>query len=153
MILAPAGEKVVEHYSFYGAFATSIEYGVIFGSQPIGTLPAAYLSQVGDHFLLAGRRWQVLEIHDRQKVISVNPAKGRKPTGFYGASGEIHPRVRREMKNVILSQNRYRYLDSRADELLQQARQIAVQTGLDKSDWLELGSFGLHGRELKSNEH
>lgn len=139
LILAPAGEDIVGHYSFYSAFASSVEFSVVFGSQKIGTLPAVYLPQVADHFLLAGRRWQVLEIHDQQKEILVMPAKGRKPTKFFGGSGEIHRRVREMMKSVLNSKKQFGYLNDGANDLLEQARGVANSTGLSNSDWVALG--------------
>ena len=56
-ILSPEGESIVNHYSFYSAFATSVEYAVLYSGQPIGTLPSLYVPRPGDHFILGGRRW------------------------------------------------------------------------------------------------
>ena len=67
------------------------------------------------------------------------PAKGRKPTKFFGGSGEIHRRVREMMKSVLNSKKQFGYLNDGANDLLEQARGVANSTGLSNSDWVALG--------------
>ena len=130
LILAPKGEAIVNHYSFYSAFASDVEYSVIYGSVLIGTLPALYLPQFNDHFLLAGRRWQVVSVDDERKAVTVKPARGKKPPKFLGGGGEIHPRVLEMMQEVVLSDRPFNYLNAAAVRLLSDARATALQAGL-----------------------
>ena len=94
LILGLVGEQIVRHYEFYAAFAAPPEYRVVHGSRAIGRLSAGAVPRPGDHILLAGRRWQVLEVDDRREEISVfaqhlggschyfRPAVGRLIRGF-----------------------------------------------------------------------
>jgi ATP-dependent Lhr-like helicase len=130
LILAPQGEAVVNHYSFYSAFASDVEYSVVYGGTLIGMLPALFLPQFNDHFLLAGRRWQVVSVDDERKEVTVKPAHGKKPPKFFGGHGEIHPRVRQMMREVLLGDRQFSYLNSTAIRLLSDARATALRAGL-----------------------
>ena len=138
LILGIKGENIVEHYTFYSAFFSSVEYAVVFGSEQIGTLPAKNLPQLGDHFLLAGRRWQVLQIEEEHRQIIVKRSSGRKATKFLGQGGEIHPRVRKEMKKALVSHKTYAYLSSGAADLLSEARAVARRVNLESDNWVAL---------------
>lgn len=138
LILAPKGEALVNHYSFYSAFASAIDYSVVYGSALIGTLPAIFLPQLNDHFLLGGRRWQVESVDDDRKQITVRPAHGKKPPMFFGAGGEIHPRVRQMMREVVLDDRQFRYLNATAAQLLSNARATALQAGLGQGSFITL---------------
>lgn len=138
LILAPKGEAIVNHYSFYSAFASAVDYSVTYGSTLIGTLPALYLPQVNEHFLLAGRRWQVVSVDDDRKEITVRRARGKKPPRFSGAGGEIHPRVREMMREVILGDRQFSYLNATAGRLLSDARSTARRAGLAQQSLVTL---------------
>ena len=62
--------EVFDQLCSRGAFR-AIDYSVIYGSTLIGTLPALFLPQLNDHFLLAARRWQVLSVDDDRKEVIV----------------------------------------------------------------------------------
>jgi ATP-dependent Lhr-like helicase len=83
--------------------------------------------------LFAGRRWQVTTIDDRRKELTVIPARGRKKPKFQGSSGEIHPRVREAMRDVLISERTVPYLNAEGAEMLADARNSARQAGLDHS--------------------
>jgi ATP-dependent Lhr-like helicase len=72
IILAPAGEKIVEARDFYAAFLVEIEYCVEQHGEQIGLLPLSKLPNVKKLILLAGRRWQVEAIyHDQRQVVVI----------------------------------------------------------------------------------
>ncbi|WP_372718041.1 DEAD/DEAH box helicase [Novipirellula sp.] len=125
LILAPKGEQMVRHYSFYSAFASGSDYSVLHRSVPIGMLPADSLPKIDDHFLLGGRRWQVMNIDDSQREVIVKKAQGKKPPKFFGGGGEIHPRVREKMKQIVCSNQSLPYLDDAAAILFTQAQETA----------------------------
>ena len=138
LILGVKGESIVEHYTFYSAFFSSVEYAVVFGSEQIGTLPAKNLPQPSDHFLLAGRRWQVLQIDEEHRQIIVKRSSGRKATKFLGQGGEIHPRIREEMRKALVTDKPYSYLSSGAVDLLSDARTVARRIELASDSWVAL---------------
>ncbi|MEN6365647.1 MAG: exonuclease domain-containing protein [Thermoguttaceae bacterium] len=142
LILAPKGEQVVGHYSFYSAFATPVEYTVVFKTSSIGRLPSLSLPREHDHLLLAARRWEVVSVdHDRCEILVV-PAQGRKAPRFLGSVGEIHPRTRQMMREVLLSGNDFPYLNETATELLRQARQTAQTSNFSNQALVTLGKEG-----------
>lgn len=138
LILAPKGEAIVNHYSFYSAFASAVDYSVIYGGTLIGTLPALFVPQVADHVLLGGRRWQVVSVDDDRSEVTVRPARGKKPPKFLGAGGEIHPRVRQMMRAVLLGDGQLNYLNATAMRLLRDARTTALQAGLAQRSLIAL---------------
>ena len=138
LILAPKGEQLVRHYSFYSAFASGVEYSVVYRSQPVGTLPALGLPKLNDHLLLGGRRWQVISIDDSRKEIVVKRAKGKKRPKFFGGAGEIHTRVREAMRKALLCEKRYAYLDATGQELIRSVRETAAQANLKEQSLISL---------------
>ena len=138
LILAPKGEQMVRHYSFYSAFASGIDYSVMHRSVPIGMLPADSLPKVDEHFILGGRRWQVVSIDDQRREIIVKRAKGRKPPRFFGSGGEIHQRIRQKMKEIVCSDRELQYLDEAAAELLTQSRATAIAARLHETSFVSL---------------
>ena len=114
---------------FYSSFATPQELVVRYQGRTVGSLSALYVPQPGDHFLLAGRRWQVIEVNLRQAEILVRPAVGRKPPKFAGGGGEIHARIREEMRRVISNDADFEYLDATGSEFLRDSRSAFRDAG------------------------
>jgi ATP-dependent Lhr-like helicase len=93
-----------------------------------------------DHLLLAGRRWQVIDVDTQREEINVKPARGKKATPFTGSGGEIHDRVRTKMKEVVLGTKPIPYLNQGALDWLREARAIATDAGLDRTAWHDISS-------------
>lgn len=125
LVLGEVGERIVEHYSFYAAFATDPELKVIAGGEEIGVVHAP--TPVGEHLILAGRRWCVDAIDLDRKELLVSRAKGRKKPWFNPSVGTIHPAVHAKMKELALGTSVPAYLDETASEMLANARVTAAQ--------------------------
>jgi len=138
LILGLAGERVVESYEFYSAFATSPEYRVVHQGALLGTLPSIYIPPVGDHLLLAGRRWQVIGADHDRREITVRPGRGRKAPLFDGGGGIIHPAVRSAMRDALFSDRSFSYLNDAATRLLSEARMTARNASLHRHCLLEI---------------
>lgn len=67
LLLGPAGERIVEHYSFYAVFETPDEYRVLFGSRTLGTIPIVTPLAPDVTIIFAGRRWRVRAVHERTR--------------------------------------------------------------------------------------
>lgn len=134
LILALSGERITSNFAFYAAFQTTDEFTIRCGQEEIGKLPATVIPRVGEHLLLGGKRWQVTEIIIEKKLVLVVLSPGKKPTPFPGAGGEIHTRVMREIKTVLLNSDEPLYLDQNSKTLLRAARQTARVVRLDKTD-------------------
>ena len=126
LILGLRGEQLRRDRGFYAVFPTPEEYSVLHGGQALGTLECA--PEKDDHLLFAGKRWRVVDVdHDRLEL-QVAPARGWKRPKFGGAGGEVHPRVREKMREVLAASSAYVYLSGEGREALEYARQ-AAQTG------------------------
>lgn len=133
LILGLLGERITANFDFYAVFQTTDQFTIRCGQEEIGKLPVDVIPPVGEHLLLAGKRWRVGEIILNQKLVLVTLSPGKKPTPFPGAAGEIHTRVVQEMKTVLLNNDEPAYLDQNSKILLRAARQTARVVGLDKT--------------------
>ena len=138
LILGLKGEELVDDYNFYAAFASPPEYRVVQQGTPLGMLPTDKLPSVGDHLLLAGRRWRVTAIdHDRREV-AVQPGRGRKAPLFAGGLGDVHDVVRQRMRDILFGSQRFPYLNDEGQQLLEESRKTAENAGLRQSDFVRL---------------
>ena len=131
LLLGREGERVVEHYSFYAVFHTPHEYRVVYDAKTLGTVPVDAPLTPDMTIIFVGRRWRVLEVHDREKVIEVTPDHAGKPPTFGGDPGEIHERVIQRMREVLLADNLPPFLDDTAVEVLSSARAAYGRSRLD----------------------
>ena len=125
------GERVVEHYSFYAVFQTPQEYRVVYDAKTLGTIPVDAPLAADMTIIFSGRRWRVLEIHDREKVIEVTPDYAGKPPTFGGDPGEIHKKIIQRMREVLLADYLPSFLDDTAVEVLSSARASYRRSRLD----------------------
>ena len=140
LILGTEGEKITAHHSFYAAFQTSEEFTIRHDDHAIGQLPAERIPPVGEHILLAGRRWQIADIVPQSATVFVIPAKGKRLPAFHSEGGDIHTRVVREMRKVLLSDDVPGYLDAAAKSLLVGSRRFAAATGVAAQGFMDNGS-------------
>jgi ATP-dependent Lhr-like helicase len=146
LIVGLAGERIVNHYKFYGVFREDELYAVRCGSEELGTLvdpPPA-----GDRVAIAGRVWEVLEIDIKRKLVFVELVEGIVPAYFGLCPGEIKTKVLERMHRALYEDTRYPYLDERAFSRLQEARRLAANAGdsplvhLGGDSWCLLPSLG-----------
>jgi ATP-dependent Lhr-like helicase len=143
LVLGPKGERIVDHYSFYAAFATPEEYRVVAGGRTLGTLPIDRPFTPGDYLVFAGRRWRVLDISDEQKTIQVERARGGRVPHFGGSGAAVHGEVRKEMLAVYKSRDDPSFLDATARGLLQEARDNFARLGLGTKRVIPYGDGSL----------
>ncbi len=134
IILAPAGERIVESRDFYAAFTGSVDYSIEHHGTKIGVLPLLSVPPVGEHLLLAGRRWVVEDINHDARRAEIAAARGWKRPWFAGQRGDIHERVMQRMRDVLRGDGGFSYLDKAATERLTQAREVFKLAGLHISD-------------------
>ncbi|MBW4555468.1 MAG: DEAD/DEAH box helicase [Trichormus sp. ATA11-4-KO1] len=136
LIIGLAGEKIVGKFQFYAVFADNQEYIVKQGSTDIGSI--AMPPPVGNQFALAGRTWEVIEVDFKKKIILVKQVAGKATIYWRGGSGCIHTRVLQKMRQVLIEDVEYSYLQNNAYKRLQKVRQIVQKAGLDKHNILQL---------------
>lgn len=129
LIMGESGEKRFGRRNFlelYSVFETPDEIRVLTtDNRVIGTLLAWFVQQVGSEefvFLLAGRAWLVkhLDLENGEMVVVPAP-KGALPR--WGGGGPLLSRqVAQAIRNVLMSQENYAFLTSRAQKRLNAAR-------------------------------
>lgn len=138
LLLGSSGEKLVEHYSFYAVFQTPEEYRLITGGRELGTIPIDNMVAPGMLLIFSGRRWQVLEVHDRDRVILVAPSKAGVPPKFGGDPGNIHDRIIARMFEILEGDHCPIYMDAVALDLLEEARANYAQFRFDPGRVVQL---------------
>ncbi|TAF03912.1 MAG: DEAD/DEAH box helicase [Nostocales cyanobacterium] len=130
LIIGLAGEKIVNKFQFYAVFADNQEYTVKQGKTEIGSIvtPPA----VGNQFGLAGKSWEVLEVDFKKQVIFVKQVEGKATIYWRGGSGNIHTRILQRMRQVLLEDTEYSYLQKNANSRLQEVRKLTRKAGLDQ---------------------
>ncbi len=133
LLLGRVGERLVNHYSFYAAFASAEEFRLMAAGRVLGTMPIEQPLFAGAYLIFGGRRWCVLAVHGDEKVVELEPAPGgRVPMFDATAAGGTHDRVRVEMRTLYDSAAMPRYLDVRAQELLAEGRAAFQRLSLSK---------------------
>lgn len=139
LLLGQTGERLVEHYNFYAVFKTPEEYRLVANGRDLGTLPIDNVLSPGMMLIFSGRRWLIQEIHDREKVIMVKPAKAGVPPVFGGDPGDIHDKVIARMFDVLEGDAKPIYMDANSHEMLAEARLNYAQMGFATASLVNLG--------------
>ncbi|MEO5824672.1 MAG: DEAD/DEAH box helicase [Gemmatimonadales bacterium] len=124
------GEKFVNHYTFYAAFAADEEFRIVAGGRTLGTLPVSQMLTVGQRILFGGKTWRVDDIDEPQKTIIVSRARGGVPPLFSGGLGRTHTRVRHRMRQLLESDDVPVFLDRTAARFLAEGRANYAARGL-----------------------
>lgn len=133
------GEKFVNHYSFYAAFASEEEFRVVAGGRTLGTLPVDQVLLPGQRILFAGKTWRVDEVDEQQKTIYVTRAKGGVPPAFSGGMGRTHTKVRQRMRELLEATTKLPFLDQTARKLVSEGRDAYVQLNLNTKFVIDQG--------------
>ena len=139
LLLGQAGERTVNHYSFYAAFMSPEEYRLFTSGRPLGTMPMLQPVYTGVLLIFGGRRWKVTDVDHQQKIIDAIPAAGGRPPEFSGGAGLVHDRVRTEMRSVLAGRAVPRYLPPTAAALLSEARDAYIRYQLADHMMLRFG--------------
>ncbi len=128
LIVGLTAEKIVRNFKFYAIFPDTEDYVVWHEAMEIGSI--VHPPTVGEKISLAGRTWQVTEINNRNKTISVTPAVGEASISWHGSSREIHTRILQRMRQVLLEETVYPYLQEGAQKRLAEVRKLAKKEKL-----------------------
>ncbi|WP_018990863.1 DEAD/DEAH box helicase [Aromatoleum toluclasticum] len=134
------GEKLVNHYEFYAAFASDEEFRLQCEGRTLGSLPVSHPLVPSQRIIFAGRRWRVLDVDTEKKVIVVTPDKGGAPPSFDGGGAMVHDVVRQEMREVLRDKAPVPFLDQGATALLSEARDFYRRANLDTVQLFQRGN-------------
>lgn len=139
LMLAPKGERITEHYTFYAAFTSEDEFRIVTAGKSIGSMPINQPLQEGSFLIFAGRRWLVKSVSEEEKVIEVLPAAAGSVPRFSGGRSSVHLRVRKQMREVLATRDPIPFLDAEGHRLLEEARDNYVRLGLGTTEFIKLG--------------
>lgn len=111
LVLGSRGEHLTSDYNFYAAFKVIEEYRLEHSGKTLGTLPIDDSYIPGVQIIFAGGRWQIQQVDDANKVISLIPASGGKPPSFSGNVIFMHNMVRQRMYKIYEQGQYPSYLD------------------------------------------
>ncbi|XGV94549.1 MAG: DEAD/DEAH box helicase [Leptolyngbya sp. BL-A-14] len=131
LIIGLAAERLVKNFKFYAIFPDNEEYAVWSDGIELGTVVVP--PEIGDRLALAGRIWEVTEVNSRRKVLQVKPSVGTSSVSWRGGGGNIHTRVLQRMRQALLEDIDYAYLQPGAKARLAEARKLAQKEGLASS--------------------
>nr|WP_319633275.1 DEAD/DEAH box helicase [Janthinobacterium violaceinigrum] len=134
------GERIVNHYSFYAAFAAEEEYRVVCDSRVLGSLPISSSVSIGDYIVFAGKTWRVETIDEEGKTILVSKTSTGKAPVFTGGKGQLHAKIRERMRELYRGTGVPHFLDAAAVLLLQEGRDSYARCRLDQRVMLSMGS-------------
>jgi len=137
LVTGLAGEALINHYEFYTAFSTPEEYRVVADGKQLGTIPLEGAVLPGMFIIFAGRRWEVLSVEAKSRLILVRHAGGGSPPKFGGSVGFIDVAIRKEMLRLYTSTEVATFLDSQAREFLAEGRQHFKLYKLNESSIVE----------------
>ncbi|GMQ55644.1 DEAD/DEAH box helicase [Vallitalea sediminicola] len=137
IILGMKGERIANYYSFYAVFQDEQAYHVHSQNGEVGTLDSCPV--VEEVFVLAGRSWKVQSVDDERKIIYVQLVKNNRIPTWSGTGGHIHEKVIKRMKDALMEEAIYPYLQSGAIQLLSKARQFVRETGMLNVDIIPCG--------------
>lgn len=137
LILGLKGEKLTGHYDFFAAFDTTEEYDVLEGTRHVGSLevmPGMYRAE--DNLLLAGKRWKIVEVDEKQRVLLVTRTRDRKPPMWTAGGGHIHRRIREQMHTILADRSTFPFIDGISSETLRWARETAAHAKIGSQRWV-----------------
>ncbi|HQE69689.1 MAG TPA: DEAD/DEAH box helicase [Atopobiaceae bacterium] len=137
LIVGLAGERVTNSFRFYGVFVESEEYTVRSESQELGTVVQP--PPVGEKLAIAGAVWIVEDIDHKRRLVYVTQVKGKVPAYFGECPGDIDTRILERMRQVLIEQDGYPYLQEHARARLSHARLVARAAGVTSSPLINLG--------------
>ena len=134
------GEKLVNHYSFFAAFAAEEEFRIVCGGRTLGTLPVSQMLSEHQRILFAGKTWRVKQVHEAEKIVVVEKAHAGAAPAFAGGAGRTHSAVRQRMRAILAASDVPGYLDPTAARFLHEARQSYRRLQLQNTAFLDVGS-------------
>ena len=137
LIIGLAGERIARNYRFYAVFQDVEEYVVRGPEGEIGRINT--VPPVGERLALAGRTWEIVEVDSRQRIVWAHLIQGRADGSWSGSSGKIHTRIVQRIRQVLLEEQAYPYLQPNALQRLRDARQLAARHNLGAVQIIPLG--------------
>ena len=110
----------------------------------LGTLPIEMPLIVGNYLIYAGKRWRIVSVDDRQRVIDLEPARGGKAPLFGGEGVAVSGPVRRAMRTFYGEKELPAFLDGPAKQRVTEGREYFHRFALDRHRIVPSGAKGAY---------
>ncbi|MBX9825350.1 MAG: DEAD/DEAH box helicase [Xanthobacteraceae bacterium] len=140
LMLGKTGERIASGHEFYAVFMTPEEYRVIANGKTLGTVPVDKTLVPGQTIIFSGKRWRILKVEVRARLIEVQAAPSALPPRFGGDLSGVHDRIAAQMKHILQGTDVPAFIDNTARGLLAEARDAFVSLGLDRKAILQIGT-------------
>lgn len=140
LMLGDFGERLVQARDFYPLFAVEEEWRLVLGAKSLGSIPLSNVVAIDGLVVFAGRRWKIVGVDEKTRVIQVEAHRGGQVPRFENlTSEETHTRLTAEMRAVYESGDTPAYLDAAAKALLAEGRDAYGRADLTRRSILEMG--------------
>jgi ATP-dependent Lhr-like helicase len=139
LMLGKTGERVVTGHDFYAVFTTTEEFRVVAEGKTIGTIPVDQTLAPGQTIIFSGRRWKILSIDTKARLLEVKATHAALPPRFGGDFSGVHDRVAETMRMTLAETDVPVFLDGAGRELLEEGRSAYFDLGLDRTAVLQSG--------------
>jgi len=140
LLHAKRGEVLVNHYTFYAAFAEEAEFRIVTSGRTLGSMPITSPVSEGSFLLFGGKNWRVTQVDIKSRTLMVDPARTGKPPKFTSGGAVVHSTVRAKMRDILASSEPIPFVDAVGAQLLAEARAAFNRTELGEKDIVQQGS-------------
>lgn len=132
LIIGVKGSEIVYDRGFAAVFQGDAGYSVMSKDGEVGTI--SEMPDVGDVFYLAGKGWKVVETIPERRICKVVHSSEGADIVWNGSGGEIDERIVLKMRDILKSNEVYRYLSEDSQSILETVRKVLQNTpALDRS--------------------
>ncbi len=129
LLIGSKGEAAVNNYEFLAVFSVPDEFSVRCNAEEIGTVQSPFPE--GAQFALAGQAWEVTELDKAERRIYVKHIEGISSNMWQDSGNEyVHTRVMKMIRDVLRSDEEYKFLDEAALARLTEIRKACRNGGL-----------------------
>ncbi len=138
--LGEKGESITSFYDFYSVFMSVSEITIRCQDKVLGTVGKEL--KVGERIVLTGKKWKVVDLNMEKLVAEVVP-DGKGGVAKWEGSGMFNTsdRVVAKMKQILMCDDDYSYLDRSAKEVLKKSRIRFNKLQLDKVSFLHIEPY------------
>ncbi|HEX2787562.1 MAG TPA: DEAD/DEAH box helicase [Ignavibacteria bacterium] len=119
LIIGVAGEQIANSRDFYSMFKTELQLKVLNSGKSIGEIPFTPQLQINENIFLAAKVWKIVDVDLKSNKVEVIPAKDGKKPLFLGTGGNIHPKIREKMLEILFTEISYEELNDTCKDILQ----------------------------------
>lgn len=122
IIVGIEGERILRSKEFYAVFTTEEVFNVFEGTRKIGELDKKFSLNTGDHVILNGKLWKVMDIDYAKNNIYVQKTVSAQKPKYYGGPVNLHPKIVEKMFEVLTNEETFDYINAEAIKTLNEAR-------------------------------